>query len=182
MVSPELTTSLTVASMPIAARYAFVNLWSYLDDEGRGKDNAVLLKAHLWPLDDGYTVRKVEADLLRWVEAGMVCRYTVESLSFLHCPKWTTWQSINHKTPVRIPPCPLELVGADHEHLGTDSRSPTGVLREDYLRAQGWLPHRVVEVSRDKSSSGDLDSTPTHTFATCPDPTNHIHHRVRAVS
>jgi len=105
MVSPELLTSITVASLPIAARYAFVSLWMYLDDEGRGKDNADLIRAHTWPLDPNYNVRKVATDLRLMEERGLVCRYEVDGCGYLHSPTWTEHQTINRPTRSKLPPC-----------------------------------------------------------------------------
>lgn len=161
MVSPELLISESVARLPIPTRYFFVGLWMYLDDEGRGRDNAALICAHQWPLDATYTARKVEADLIR-LSAELICRYTVGGVSYLHSPKWKFWQKINHPTASRTPPCPLELAGdPDHESLPCHYRSPTGVLLESYGINPGWLPHRVVEVSGEKGSSSGEPSDPT---------------------
>ena len=105
MVSPELLTSLTVASMPIPARYGFVALWMYLDDCGRGKDNVDLIRAHIWPLDRSYTARKVDADLDLMVERGLLCRYEADGMSYLHSPSWYEHQKINRPTLSKLPPC-----------------------------------------------------------------------------
>lgn len=161
MVSPELLVSESVARLPIATRYFFVGLWMYLDDEGRGRDNAALICAHQWPLDTKYTPAKVERDLIL-LSAELICRYTVAGVSYLHSPKWRFWQKINHPTPSRTPPCPLELAGdPDHESVPCHYRSPTGVLLEDYGSPTGGLPHRVVEVRGDKGSSSGEPSDPT---------------------
>jgi hypothetical protein len=107
MISPELLTSIPVASMPINTRYAFVALWMYLDDAGRGKDHPDLIRAHTWPLDPVYNSRKVKTDLDRMEERGLICRYNVDGSSFLHSPSWVEHQSINRPTTSRIPPCPV---------------------------------------------------------------------------
>jgi hypothetical protein len=106
MISPELLTSLTVAGLPVATRYAFVALWMYLDDAGRGKDNADLVRAHTWPLDPSYTVRKVTVDLGRLAEAGLICRYQVNAVRYLHSPTWNEHQKINRPSDSKLPPCP----------------------------------------------------------------------------
>jgi hypothetical protein len=41
-VKPEVRTSLTVAAWPREVRLAWIYVWMYLDDEGRGVDDAPL--------------------------------------------------------------------------------------------------------------------------------------------
>lgn len=122
MVSPELLTSRTVASLPIPTRYAFVALWMYVDDEGRGVDDLDLIKAHSWPLDRTYSVRKVAEDLRRLTEKGMLCRYERDGSEYFHLPAWVTWQRVQHPTPSRIPPCPGELYSKGHAEYMNPSR------------------------------------------------------------
>lgn len=104
MVSPELLTSEIVAKMGLRGRYGFVALWMYLDDCGRGKDNASLIRAHTWPLDKTSTAL-VEQDLAEMATLGLVCRYSLDGQNYLHSPSWNEWQKVNHPTPSRIPPC-----------------------------------------------------------------------------
>lgn len=125
MVDSKLAASLTVAQLPPAARYGWVLLWSYLDDYGRGVDDARLIKAACWPLDDKYTAAKVEADLKRYAELDLVCRYYNSAVPgrFLHAPNWTEYQKVQHPAKSPIPVCPLHDL---HEDLVSDS----GVLHE----------------------------------------------------
>jgi hypothetical protein len=51
-VSPGLRTSETAAQWDREARYAWVLLWGYLDDYGRGVDNPKVIAADCFPLDD----------------------------------------------------------------------------------------------------------------------------------
>jgi hypothetical protein len=145
MVSPELLTSLTVASLPINTRYAFVALWMYLDDAGRGKDNADLVRAHTWPLDPSYTSRKVQADLDRLASVGLICRYKVDGVGFLHSPSWTEHQKINRPTASKLPPCPKH--NPDEWQAGGFS---TG---DGSLSPHGGLTPKVVEVKGKEGSS-----------------------------
>lgn len=124
MVSPELLTSESVASLPIPTRYSWVALWMYVDDEGRGRDNVALIRAHTWPLDETYTARKVAADLDRLAGLAMICRYMIGDEHFLHLPTWGSWQKVSHPAESRIPPCPLESSGASHEDLRRTSGGP----------------------------------------------------------
>ena len=114
-IKPELRKSLTVASWPREVRYAFVLLWGYLDDYGRGVDDIRLLVADMFPLDRDVSERKLDGWLDRYLcakhedddQPPPVCRYEVRGKRYLHCVKWFDHQKPQHPTPSRIPPCPI---------------------------------------------------------------------------
>ena len=114
-VKPEVRTSLTVASWPIEVRYAWILLWGYLDDFGRGVDDTRLLVADMFPLDRNVTERRMAGWLEIWTKAGIVCRYEIDGRSYLHAVNWGEHQKISHPSKSRIPPC------LDHFNLGGDS-------------------------------------------------------------
>jgi hypothetical protein len=109
-VKPELRRDLTVAEWPRECRYAWVLLWGYLDDHGRGLDDLRLLVADLFPLDRDVTERKLD----RWLDimcqssdgCPPLCRYEVNGRRYLHAPKWGRSQRVSHPQESRIPPCP----------------------------------------------------------------------------
>ena len=113
-IKPELRKSLTVATWPREVRYAWVLLWGYLDDHGRGVDDLRLLVADLFPLDRDVTERKLDGWLNRMAEKPAdadeedppLCRYEVGGRRYLHAVKWTSHQRVSHPGPSRIPPCP----------------------------------------------------------------------------
>lgn len=154
MVSPELLASLVVASLPIQTRYAFVALWMYLDDEGRGKDSADLIRAHTWPLDPSYTVRKVRSDVETLVDKSLLCRYVVNDSPYLHSPSWKEHQKINRPTPSKLPPCP--------RHDPEEWRAFSECSR---IAHEGLTPKSVEVNSREGSSSDDGPSACEHGYA-----------------
>lgn len=146
MVSPELLTSESLASLDVATRYAFVALWMYVDDYGRGKDNPALIRAHTWPLDDEVTTEAVDDQLKQLVNVGSVCRYERNGGVYLHIPAWTTFQKVSHPTASRIPECPGERYRKGHEAFVRDSRADREQLRLD-------------QFSSDQCSEGDEERT-----------------------
>jgi len=133
---PELRRDLTVAEWPREVRYAWVLLWGYLDDHGRGHDDMRLVCADLFPLDRDVTDRKMD----RWltlmsttsVAPGkpVLCRYTVDGRSYLHAPKWDRSQRVSHPQPSLIPACPT------HEPLPKTS----GTVLESVPNDPGGAP------------------------------------------
>lgn len=107
-VKPEFFTSLTVASLPLQARLTFIGLWTHCDDEGRCIDDARLIKAAIWPLDDRLA-SDVELDLKALSEASLIIRYKVGERSYLAVRNWREHQRVNRPTPSKIPPPPNSI-------------------------------------------------------------------------
>ncbi|MEW2474635.1 hypothetical protein AB0875_12670 [Micromonospora gifhornensis] len=106
-IKPEFFTSLTVASLPIEARLTFIGLWTHCDDEGRCVDDARLIKAAVWPLDDRLST-DVELDLKRLSESSLILRYRVGERSYLTVRGWSEHQRINRPTKSKLPPPPKD--------------------------------------------------------------------------
>lgn len=104
-IKPEFFTSLTVASLPIETRLTFIGLWTHVDDEGRCVDDARLIKAAVWPLDDRLST-DVELDLKRLSESSLILRYKVGERSYLAVRGWGEHQRINRPTKSKLPPPP----------------------------------------------------------------------------
>jgi hypothetical protein len=158
-VKPELRTSLTVAEWPREVRYAWVLLWGYLDDHGRGVDDARLVKADCLPLDDDITAAVMDAWLEMFAAAGSLCRYTVGNRRFMHIPEWGEHQKPQHPKPTQIPPCPKcsggEPSGSPHEDLMKSSGERQEVLTPEM---EGEMEREGEKSSRsgaEKPSRGD---------------------------
>jgi hypothetical protein len=114
-IKPEVRKSLTVAAWPREVRLAWVYLWGYLDDHGRGVDDTRLIIAECFPLDRDVTDRKME----RWLELmaekpeaspqdeAPLCRYETAGRHYLHAVKWRDHQKVSHPQKSRIPSCPI---------------------------------------------------------------------------
>lgn len=129
-VKPELRTSLTAGDWPREVRYAWVLLWGYLDDYGRGVDDMRLVVADLFPLDRDVTERKMDGWLTRMSNGGVLCRYESAGRRYFHAVSWDDHQKISHRTNSRIPPCP------SHDSVGDDS----GIAPESLRNEDGEIP------------------------------------------
>src|SRR5687768_11398166 len=101
-IKPEFFTSLSIADLPLTARLTFIGVWTHVDDEGRCVDDARLIKAAVWPLDDR-TSADVEDDLRRLSESSLITRYRVGERSYLEVTSWREHQRINRPTPSKHP-------------------------------------------------------------------------------
>lgn len=124
-IKPEFWTSESVGKLSRDARLLFIALWSFADDEGRGRGAFPVLAGSLYPYDP------TSGELLPhwWGEleaAGMVRRYTVGGTWFYDIPKWKQHQKIKKPTPSRIPPFPHHSPTSG-EPVGNSSPTPGGL-------------------------------------------------------
>lgn len=142
-IKPEVRTSLVVASWPRDVRLLWVYLWGYLDDYGRGVDDARLVKADCFPLDDDVTSAVVDDWLDMIARSGPLCRYQLGGRRFMHAHHWDEHQRPAHPTRSRVPPCPIHEVP---ETLANDSGTSREILAPEQgagSREQG-MDARVV--------------------------------------
>lgn len=149
-IKPDAFTSDSLSSVSVLARWTFAGLWTYCDDEGRGRADGRLIKAALYPIDDATTLKHVEKALDELEEIGAICRYEVDGKAFLHCPKWGH-QKINRPSESRLPECSRETHGGLNEESlrcvdgnreqgkeqGSES-APKRVSDEDSRFAEFW--------------------------------------------
>lgn len=117
-IKPDAFTSDSLSSVSVLARWTFAGIWTYCDDEGRGRADARLIKAALYPIDDATTLKQVEKALDELEAISAICRYEVDGKPYLHCPGWGH-QKINRPSESRLPEC---------------SRATHGGLSEESLR------------------------------------------------
>ena len=150
MLSPEFFISAPVNRLPFTAMITFTGLWCYFDDFGRGEDDAALIKAAVWPRRRAHTEAKVAQDVAAIEAEELICRYQVDGTRVIHSTSWDEHQKISHKTPSKLPPCPVHepddhaaylrlhpsklralrnSSGTAPEKLGNDSRPPPLLAR-----------------------------------------------------
>lgn len=109
---PTFFTSEDVAALSLPARLTWIGLWTYADDHGRGKDNARLVKAAVWSLDDERSIDDVEAYLTELAAAGRIVRWVVNGRPYFAVVNWHLHQAINRPKASTIPK-PPRSTGAD---------------------------------------------------------------------
>lgn len=123
-IKPEIRSSEKVTSWPIPLRYFWVLLWGFCDDHGRGRDNARLIKADAFPLDDEITADQVDDWMHSLAAAGVIHRYELAEARYFRIVNWSEHQKVQHPSKSVIP-CPHGIVvqGSCESHEGLTSVS-----------------------------------------------------------
>lgn len=135
-IKPEYFASETIAALSLPARLTFIGLWTFADDAGRAADNAKLIKAAVWPLDDAVTAAEVAGHLDELAALGRICRYTADGKRYLHMTTWDEHQRVKNPSERGHPDCPRSTHGGPDPH-GADQHVSTSAngLPPSYPRA-----------------------------------------------
>lgn len=124
-IKPGFFRSDDVSMLSYRARLTWIGLWTYVDDEGRGRDDARIIKGDIWTLEDDVTWREVEEDLTELSRSGHVVRYEVDGRRFLAIPKWLEHQVISRASKSKFP-SPNSVNIREEEAFTDDSMSVQG--------------------------------------------------------
>ena len=131
-IRPEFWSSEDIAEMDWHTRLVYIGLWSYVDDNGVGRDVERLIVAELFPLDASLSEASLRTHgaLMYLAERGHITRYTVEGKPFLHISTFHEHQRINRPSAGRypLPTSPnAETHGVLTEHsVSTHANAPLG--------------------------------------------------------
>lgn len=86
-------------------RLVYIGLWSYVDDNGVGRDVERLILADLFPLDEDLTEAslRVHGALKHLNAHGQITRYRVKNRPYLHITAWEKHQRVNRPSGSRYP-------------------------------------------------------------------------------
>jgi hypothetical protein len=104
-IRPEFWSSEDIAALDWHTRLIYIGLWSYVDDNGVGRDNELLITAALFPLseDSRGDSRRVAAGIRDLAAAGQIARYAVDGKRYLHVVSWTKHQRTDNAGKHRYP-------------------------------------------------------------------------------
>ena len=104
-IKPEFWTSESIARLPHRARLTFIGLWSYVDDNGVGRDVERLIAAALYPLEEDPRegLAMVREDLATLSRHSRIVRYEVEGKPYLFVEGWDEHQKIDKPNKGRYP-------------------------------------------------------------------------------
>lgn len=106
-IKPEFWRSDDITALEIADRLLFIGLWSYVDDNGVGKDKLADICADLFAADlerdPRETFARVSRGILNLTERGLLRRYSVANRPFLEVVSWKDHQRIDKPGKARFP-------------------------------------------------------------------------------
>jgi hypothetical protein len=160
-IKPEFFTSLTVADLTPHQRLTFIGLWTHCDDAGRCVDDARLIKAAVWPLDDR-TAAEVERDLGALNESSLITRYTLNRRRYIVVNGWREHQKINRPTPSKLPAPEQGELTPDPAPTSSDdtSEGTHGGLTEDSRPERNREQGKEQGTGNRESSSAPAPRTP----------------------
>lgn len=129
-IKPEAFSSETLSLVSVYARWTFAGVWTYVDDDGRGKADPRLINAAVWPLDDDVTAKDVAYYLDELEREHLICRYEVDGKQYLHVVNFKEHQKPNRPVASKLPECPRRT----HGGLTEDAVSPHGGVQPATLR------------------------------------------------
>lgn len=141
-IKPEFFTSLTIADLTSEQRLTFIGLWTHCDDRGRCVDDARLIKAAVWPLDDR-TSADIESDLRALTASSLIARYTLNGKRYMVVNGWAEHQRINRPTPSKLPapeqgdPAPTPPPTSEDDDSSSAHAQLTEDSRQERNREQG---------------------------------------------
>ena len=104
-IRPEFWSSEDIAVLDWHERLVYIGLWSYVDDNGVGRDLERLIVTDLFPLDEDLreSSLRVHGALKTLESGGQITRYRVGGKPYLHITAWGRHQKINRPTAGRYP-------------------------------------------------------------------------------
>lgn len=128
-IKPEFWRSDDITELSIEDRLLFIGLWSYVDDNGVGKDKLASIAADLFAgdieADPHGTFARVSRGLRNLASVGRISRYTVENSPYLHITNWEKHQRVDRPNKPRYP-----LPTSDDAEPREDHAEPSRQSRE----------------------------------------------------
>lgn len=106
-IKPEFWRSDDITSLAVEDRLLFIGLWSYVDDNGVGRDDLAAICADLFAQDMFANPRETSSRVRRGLERlhtdGLITRYTVAGRAYFHVSSWERHQKIDRPSKPRYP-------------------------------------------------------------------------------
>ena len=107
VIQPAFYDTEQIGALSWDARLVLIGLWSYVRDEGVGKDNLGQIVGALFPFDadkdyEG-TRQRVSDALDELCAAGMLIRFETAGVKYVEIGNWPVWQKPDRPGKVRFP-------------------------------------------------------------------------------
>jgi hypothetical protein len=145
-IKPDFFTHPKIAGCSVPARLLLASLFTQADDEGRLRDQPLLIRALAFGEDDEIDVKALLTELS---DKRRIVRYVVDDERFLAVRNFGEHQRISHPTPSKLPPPP------DTETPPEASANAPETFRND----SGEIPSgRGREQGKEREGEGEGES------------------------
>ena len=131
-IKPDFWTSDDIAALTYFERLLFIGLWSYVDDNGVGRDSEQLILCSLFPLDaltEGSV--SVHGGLMTLSNRGLITRFRgPDGGSYLQVNAWDKHQRVNRPSKPRYPRYDAETCTLTEGSVSTHDTLTEGSLPE----------------------------------------------------
>lgn len=165
-IKPDFWRSDDIDALAVEDRLLFIGLWSYVDDNGVGRDRLASIAADLFAgdleRDSRETLARVSRGLSNLAGRNLLLRYEVDGRPFLAIANWTKHQRIDKAGKARYP-------GPDQaiqESLASSSRDS----RETLAPGEGEKGRRGEEEEGKETPSSMLEEEQSKEVALLPPP------------
>ena len=138
-IKPEFWRSKDVTVLSREQRLLFVGIWTYVDDNGVGRDDLAAIIGDLFSddmmVDPAGTIAYVRKGLVALAERHLIARYVVDHRGYLKVLKWEAHQRISHPNEPRYP-------------------EPDDAILEEFRKASGGSPEGLATGAGEQWSSG----------------------------
>ena len=146
-IKPEFWRSDDICKLDWETRLVYIGLWSYVDDNGVGRDSEKLIAADLFPQEDDArrTLATIRRALASLADGSQIVRYEADGRQLFYIVRWTAHQKIDR--PTRSPyPRPTSDDAITRRGLDEDSTS-LRVIVSDGSRDLGIKGSRDLGIS-----------------------------------
>lgn len=128
-IKPTFFTDEKIGNLLIQARLLFIGMWCMSDDYGVVKGNSAVIKAAVFPYDEGIRLKEVQQWLDALVEARMLIPFSLRAESYYYIRTFDAHQKVDNPSKWRN--CSEDELRKvlDSEH-SLDSSEPSTVIHE----------------------------------------------------
>lgn len=149
MIDPNFWRDEKISELTCMERLLFIGLWTFADDEGRGRANPKLLMSDIFPYDS-IKISDMNKSVERLNALNLIKIYQVDEQMYYSVNNFQKYQTINRPSPSIIPP-PNE-----------DSLNIHGGLTDYSLRAHGGLTEdSLPNISKDNIREDNISKENT---------------------
>ncbi|MBC7939106.1 MAG: hypothetical protein H7Z19_04960 [Chitinophagaceae bacterium] len=166
-IKPEFWRSPDISVLTIPDRLLFIGLWSYVDDNGVGRDRLADICADLFApdleVDPREVFGRVQGGLRELSGRGLIHRYEADGKPYLAIATWKSHQRIDKPSAGRFPPPTREDIAIAEPSRSTPVALPEGSTPgagEQGNRGTGEVGAGEQEKPSSSEIASDLDAHP----------------------